>query len=175
MKVSKALTVSVSVFRGQISSHFSLSKNNISPAAPDLELILFPLLYWAIMNTHTKQQQDKMFETDSIDGQKSDPPFAHLLALSHRHLLQTGGKMWSRKKIFWERSTPCYILVARKKFCYGARGSRCLPIFLYCSRKQRLYIKWRHWWKIMHTNVVKQLSTSVQGWSWAEVVDGWWL
>ena len=34
------------------------------------------------MNAHTKQQQDKMFETDCIDSQKSDTPFAHLLALS---------------------------------------------------------------------------------------------
>ena len=33
--------------------------------------------------THTKQQQDKMFQTDFIDSQISDPPFAHLLALSH--------------------------------------------------------------------------------------------
>ena len=83
MKASKALTVSVSVFRGRISGRFSLSKNNISPAAPDLELILFPLWYWPIMNAHTKQQQDKVFEMDFIDCQKSDPPFAHLLALSH--------------------------------------------------------------------------------------------
>ena len=35
------------------------------------------------MNAHTKQQQDKVLETDFIDSQKSDPPFAHLLALSH--------------------------------------------------------------------------------------------
>ena len=28
------------------------------------------------MNAHTKQQQDKVFETDFIDSQKSDPPFA---------------------------------------------------------------------------------------------------
>ena len=82
MKASKALTVSVSVFRGRILWRFSLSKNNISPAAPDLELILFPLWYWPIMNAHTKQQQDKVFETDFIDSQKPDPPFAHLLALS---------------------------------------------------------------------------------------------
>ena len=40
----------------------------------DLELILFPLWYWPIMNAHTKQQQDKVFETDFIDSQKSDPP-----------------------------------------------------------------------------------------------------
>ena len=26
------------------------------------------------MNAHTKQQQDKVFETDFIDSQKSDPP-----------------------------------------------------------------------------------------------------
>ena len=58
-------------------------KNNISPAAPDLELILFPLWYWLIMNACTKQQEDEVFETDFIDSQKSDPPFAHLLALSH--------------------------------------------------------------------------------------------
>ena len=83
MKASKALTVSVSVFRGWILWRFSLSKNNISPAAPDLELILFPLWYRPIMNAHTKQQQDKVFETDFIDSQKSDPPFGHLLALSH--------------------------------------------------------------------------------------------
>ena len=35
------------------------------------------------MTTHTKQQQDNVFETDFIDSQESDPPFAHLLALSH--------------------------------------------------------------------------------------------
>ena len=34
------------------------------------------------MNVHTKQQQDKVFETDFTDSQKSDPLFAHLLALS---------------------------------------------------------------------------------------------
>ena len=67
MKASKALAVSVSVFRGRISWRFSLSKKNISPAAPDLELILFPLWYWPIMNAHTKQQQDKVFEMDFID------------------------------------------------------------------------------------------------------------
>ena len=33
------------------------------------------------MNAHTKQQ-DKVFQTDLIDSQKSNPPFAHLLALS---------------------------------------------------------------------------------------------
>ena len=70
----KAPTVSVSVFRGRILWHFSLSKINISPAAPDLELILFPLWYWPIMNAHTKQQQDKGFETDFIDSQKPDLP-----------------------------------------------------------------------------------------------------
>ena len=83
MKASKALTVSMSVFRGRIPWHFSLSEINISPAAPDLELILFPLWYWPIMNAHTEQQQDKVFEMDFIDSQKSDPPFVHLLALSH--------------------------------------------------------------------------------------------
>ena len=35
------------------------------------------------MNAHTKQPQDKAFEMDFIDSQKSDPPFAHFLALSH--------------------------------------------------------------------------------------------
>ena len=34
------------------------------------------------MNAHTKQQQDKVFETDFIDSQKSDPPFSHLLTIS---------------------------------------------------------------------------------------------
>ena len=35
------------------------------------------------MNAHTKQQEDKVFEMYFIDSQKSDPPFVHLLALSH--------------------------------------------------------------------------------------------
>ena len=38
------------------------------------------------MNAHTKQQQDKMFQTDFIDSQKSDPPFVHLLAPSHIYI-----------------------------------------------------------------------------------------
>ena len=61
MKASKVLTMSMSVFKGQISWRFSLSKNNISPVAPDLELILFPLWHWPIMNAHTKQQQDSVW------------------------------------------------------------------------------------------------------------------
>ena len=77
----KALTVSMSVFRGWILWRFSLSKNKISPAAPDLELVLFLLWFWPIMNTHTKQQQDKLFETDFIDSQKSDP--IHLRTFWH--------------------------------------------------------------------------------------------
>ena len=77
----KVLTVSVSVFRGGISWRFHF-QFFLSQCAPDLELILFPLWYWPIMNAHTKQQQDKGLETDFIDSQKSDPPFAHLLALS---------------------------------------------------------------------------------------------
>ena len=40
------------------------------------------------MNAHTKQQQDKVFRTDFTDSQKSDPPFAHLLALSHLRTTQ---------------------------------------------------------------------------------------
>ena len=48
------------------------------------------------MNAHTKQQQDKVFETDFVDSQNSNPPFAHLLALSHIYiwviLLKTGQK-----------------------------------------------------------------------------------
>ena len=34
------------------------------------------------MNAHTKQRQDKVFQTDFIDSQTSDPPFVHLLARS---------------------------------------------------------------------------------------------
>ena len=63
----------MSVFRGQIPWRFSISKINIAPAAPDLELILFPLWYWPIMNAHTMQQQDKMFETDFIGSQNPYP------------------------------------------------------------------------------------------------------
>ena len=79
MKASKALTVSMSVFRGQIPWRFSLSKN-ISPAAPDLELTLF--LLWPVMNTHkatTRQSDWNRF----FDGQKPNPPFVHILARSH--------------------------------------------------------------------------------------------
>ena len=83
MKALKALNVSVSVFRGRIPWPFLPFKINIVPAAPDLELILFPLLYWPIMNAHTKQQQDKVFETDFIDSQKPHTHDTHLLALSH--------------------------------------------------------------------------------------------
>ena len=46
------------------------------------------------MNAHTKQQQDKVFETDFIDSQKSDPPSAHLLALSHIHFSLGGPGRW---------------------------------------------------------------------------------
>ena len=44
------------------------------------------------MNTHTKQQEDQVFEMDFIVSQKSDPPFAHILALSHISLLDNGEK-----------------------------------------------------------------------------------
>ena len=81
MKASKALTVSMSVFRGQILWLFSPFKINIAPVAPDLEHILLPLWYWPIMNAHTKQQQDKVFQTDFIDSQKSDP--IHLRTFWH--------------------------------------------------------------------------------------------
>ena len=74
MEASKVLTVSVSILRGRILWRFSLSKNIISPSASVLELILFPLWYWPIMNAHTKQQQDEVFQMDFIDSQKSDPP-----------------------------------------------------------------------------------------------------
>ena len=86
LKASKALTVSESIFRGRILWCFSLSKINISPAAPDVELILFPLWYWPIMNAHTKQQRDKVFETDFIVSQKSNPQSAHLSAPSHIYM-----------------------------------------------------------------------------------------
>ena len=73
IKALKALTMSVSVFRGHILWLISLSKINIAPAAPDLEFILFPLWYWPTTNAHTKQQQDKVFETDFIES-KIGPP-----------------------------------------------------------------------------------------------------
>ena len=41
------------------------------------------------MNAHTKQQEDKVFEMDFIDSQKSNSPFVHLLALSHVHYKRT--------------------------------------------------------------------------------------
>ena len=46
------------------------------------------------MNAHTKQQ-DKVFQTDFIDSQKSDPPFAHLLALSHIAMQQLLRLAWN--------------------------------------------------------------------------------
>ena len=74
MKESKALTMSVFIFRGQIPWHFSLSEINITPAAPDLELILFPLWYWPIMNAHTKQQEDKVLCLKQILLAVKPPP-----------------------------------------------------------------------------------------------------
>ena len=109
-KASKVLTVSVSVFRRRISWRFSLSKNNISPAASDLELILFPLWYWPIMNAHTKQQQDKVFQTYFIDSQKSNPPFAHLLALSHIQIhIHTHPQMIRGSQTYRAKSGHCRI------------------------------------------------------------------
>ena len=67
MYVNKSIGSTHCAFRGQNPWRFSLLKITISPAAPDLELILFPQWYWPIMNAHTKQQQDKVFETDFIN------------------------------------------------------------------------------------------------------------
>ena len=78
-------TMSLSVFRGWIPWQFSLSKINIFPAAPDLELILYLLWYWPVMNAHTKTRQSVWNRFYWLS--KSDPPFAHLLALSHRYFL----------------------------------------------------------------------------------------
>ena len=61
------------IFRVQILWLFLLSKISISPAAPDLELILFPLWYWPIVNAYTTQQQDNVFEMDFIGSQKPTP------------------------------------------------------------------------------------------------------
>ena len=116
MKASKALTVSVSVFSGQILWRFSLSKN-ISPPAPDLELILFPLWYWPIRNAHTKQQQDTVFETDFIDSQKSDPPFAPLLALSQMRFSQFLN-IWNRDC----KMEPHRLFFLRKKIIFALRS-----------------------------------------------------
>ena len=41
------------------------------------------------MNAHTKPQQDKVFQTDFIDSQKSNPSFAHLLPLTHIYIYNT--------------------------------------------------------------------------------------
>ena len=82
MKASKALTVSMSILRGRIWWRFSLSKINIAPAAP----CCFPF-DTDQLSTHTKQQQDKVFETDFIGSQNPPPPHdAHLLALSHIYI-----------------------------------------------------------------------------------------
>ena len=66
MKASKALNVSVSIFRGQIPWHFSLSKIGCSRFGIDIV---------STVNAHAKLQQHKLFETDFIDSQKPDPPF----------------------------------------------------------------------------------------------------
>ena len=71
-------------FQGSNSMEVFTFKNIcIAPAASHLELVLFSLWYWPIMNAHTKQQQDKVFETDFIGSQKPTPNDAHLLALSY--------------------------------------------------------------------------------------------
>ena len=70
-KHRKYSTVSVSVFRGRISWHFSLSKNNISPAASDLELISHIVSTWILTNyecTHkatTRQSVSNRFYRQS--------------------------------------------------------------------------------------------------------------
>jgi len=73
----------VSVLRGRISWHFSISKNNISPAASEAHIVSSVVLT-NYERTHklTKQQHDKVFQTDLIDSQKSDPPFALWVLLS---------------------------------------------------------------------------------------------
>ena len=87
MKASKALTVSVSIFRGQISWQFSLSKNNISPAASDLELILFHCNADQLW-THTQSNnKTKCLKWILLTVKNLTPPFAHLLARSHNMLL----------------------------------------------------------------------------------------
>ena len=106
--------------------------------------ILFPLWYWPIMNAHTKRQQDKVFQMDFIDSQKSNPPFAHLLALSHymcihRHFIR--GRVWGIflfqvggvKKAF--RSEICifaYYVTRQddhKKYCHWKMGTLCRLTF----------------------------------------------
>ena len=55
------------------------------------------------MNAHTKQQQDKVFETDFIDSQKLEPPFVRLWALSHiqEHCIRKLGKIQSELKLLF--------------------------------------------------------------------------
>ena len=57
------------------------------------------------MNAHTKQQEDKVFEMDFIDSQNSNPPFAHLLALSHicGVFLKLNGRV-TEPQLFWIES-----------------------------------------------------------------------
>ena len=124
MKASKALTVSVSVFRGQISWRFSLSKNNISPAAPDLELILFPLWYWPVMNAHTKQQQDKVFETDLLTvNPPRCVPFgtkSYTYYIWHKHVMQSTGRnlqcLKTYRPILRPSNTNNYVIIILYRF-----------------------------------------------------------
>ena len=60
-------------FQGSNSMALFTFKNLYFSTSPHLELILFPLWYWPMMNAHTKQQQDKVFETDFIES-KTWPP-----------------------------------------------------------------------------------------------------
>ena len=139
MKASKVLTVSVSVFRGrQFCGAVSLSKNNISPAAPDLELILFPLWYWPIMKALTKQQQDKVFETDFTDSQKSEPPFAHLLALNHSH----DNLCFRDSFAAGEGRQPCHpyhYTLHTHHDCHDCNGG-----IVFCARSNRAWLRWNH-------------------------------
>ena len=49
------------------------------------------------MNIHTKQEQDKMFETDFIDSQTPHPHDAHFFTLSHIYIIEIQGHSCVKK------------------------------------------------------------------------------
>ena len=75
------------------------------------------------MNAHTKQQQDKVFETDFIDSQKPDPPFAHLLALSGINASKSLGQNYASAFNRFTVSSVAKFCDSELDHCHACRGA----------------------------------------------------
>ena len=86
MKTSKALTVSVSIFRGRISWHFSLSKKlYFSSCFRFGAHIVSTVILTSYERTHKETTRQSVWNGFYWQS-KIRPPFAHHLALSHIYI-----------------------------------------------------------------------------------------